>query len=249
MAKTVCFIRHGQAMHNIPYEQGKRDEAIKILDPHLTDLGREQAKSMQENPLLLEALGGDDCSGVELVVVSPLSRTIQTALLGLEKWLAAKEGRKLMLMPDLQETGEVACDTGSPVETIKESFKAQAHLLDFSCMRDGWELKEGPNKDTAEAIKARLARFTSWLASRPERSVVVVAHHNLFLGLLKVSFRNCEVRTLAFNTDGSWTPIKPLVSTSDEEMTPEDLKHASFYHKHNEKKLLNWEMQSPPRFR
>eukprot|EP00961_Rhodomonas_salina_P087944 1183124-Rhodomonas_salina.1 len=44
---------------------------------------------------------------------------------------------------------------------IKESFKAQAHLLDFSCMRDGWELKEGPNKDTAEAIKARLARYSS----------------------------------------------------------------------------------------
>ena len=32
-----------------------------------------------------------------------------------------------------------------------------------------------------------------WLASREETTVVVVAHHNVFLALLKVSFLNCEV--------------------------------------------------------
>jgi len=215
MIKSVCFIRHGQAMHNIPYEQGKRDEAIKILDPELSDLGKEQAKGVQTDPLLLEAMGGEDGNGIELVVVSPLRRTIQTALLALEKWLAGKEGRKLVLMPDLQETGEVPCDTGSPIDKIKDIFKEQLHLLDFSAMYDGWERKEGVNLDTAKTIQARLGRFELWLKGRPEHSAVVVAHHNLLLGLLRVSFRNCEVRRLGLKGDGTWHAIKPHVTTSD----------------------------------
>jgi len=34
-----------------------------------------------------------------------------------------------------------------------------------------------------------------------------------------------------------------------QEMSPEDLKHATFYHKHNQKKLAYWEMSAPDRFR
>jgi len=57
------------------------------------------------------------------------------------------------------------------------------------------------------------------------------------------------VRRLGLKGDGTWHAIKPHVTTSDEEMSPEDLKHATFYHKHNQKKLAYWEMSAPDRFR
>ena len=40
------------------------------------------------------------------------------------------------------------------------------------------------------------------LARRPERNIVVVGHHNVFLGMLGVTFRNCEVRTYTFDGEG-----------------------------------------------
>ena len=38
-------------------------------------------------------------------------------------------------------------------------------------------------------------RFTAWLCARPEQRIAVVAHHNVFLALVKTTFLNCEVRS------------------------------------------------------
>ena len=48
-SKTVIFIRHGQAEHNILLERGQRDQARKILDPPLSALGVQQAEALREN--------------------------------------------------------------------------------------------------------------------------------------------------------------------------------------------------------
>ena len=187
-SKTVIFIRHGQAEHNILLERGQRDQARKILDPPLSALGVQQAEALRENSLLLDALSGPHDP---LVVVSPLRRTLQTAIGGLGAWARDKEGRRLICNADLQETGEVACDSGSP--DISTNFAGELDVLDFSQLEDGWERKDGINKDLPVPLKTRLTRFQEWLAKRPERRVVVVAHHNVFLALLRVSFFNCEV--------------------------------------------------------
>jgi len=146
-------------------------------------------------------------------------RTLETAVIGLGPW-ARDRGAKLVLCPDLQETGEVACDTGSPLAAVRERWAGDADLLDFSNARptarnplrpprsstarfpgvvrqlggavqveEGWEVKKGLNKDTGAALLGRLERFLAWLRPREERTVVVVAHHNVFLALLRVSFR------------------------------------------------------------
>jgi broad specificity phosphatase PhoE len=89
--KMLHWIRHGHGTHNAAYEEGRRlgltwrknikgmMSAPELLDARLTTKGEEQAR------LLGEALrSGDHLKNVELVIVSPLSRALQTACIALE---------------------------------------------------------------------------------------------------------------------------------------------------------------------
>jgi len=251
-AKTVYFVRHGQAEHNVMIELGRRDEARLLPDPPLSQLGHQQAEALRGSTLLQEALAEEP-----LVVVSPLCRTLQTALGGLGPWLRAKGGRRLICNADLQETGQVACDTGSPLPTVQEMFAADHGIIDWSEVPEGWHLKEGINKDLPAPLKARISRFQEWLAAREETTVVVVAHHNVFLALLKVSFLNCEVRKYKFDPDTNdddvlgacFTPITPLVSTCDEEMDESSRRQVALENEHNRRRLKHWGLPIPDRFR
>merc|ERR1711988_1593067 len=80
---------------------------------------------------------------LELVVSSPLRRTVQTALGAVKPWIESVAGRRVLLNADLQETGEVRCDTGSPLEELKEYFKDDAGLLNLDELWAGWHLKQG----------------------------------------------------------------------------------------------------------
>lgn len=88
-AKILHLIRHGQGYHNllgeIYQEMGREFSSTgtdlstnnpyrraEVLDPPLTELGRKQAKALRPQARRLSP---------ELVVVSPLSRATQTALL------------------------------------------------------------------------------------------------------------------------------------------------------------------------
>lgn len=64
--KTVYLIRHGEGFHNIGYDHN--------LDAHLTPRGWAQTAALQQH---LQALQPQ--LGIELVVVSPLRRTLETA--------------------------------------------------------------------------------------------------------------------------------------------------------------------------
>ena len=79
-AKTVWLVRHGEAAHNVLLATGKKEEAAKLRDPRLTARGIAQSKKLRSNPLLVEALSSrEPGSAVELLVLSPMRRTIETA--------------------------------------------------------------------------------------------------------------------------------------------------------------------------
>ena len=89
--KRVHFLRHGQAMHNPRAEAAREadppcsfDEFLRLMkeddefDANLTELGRTQARGTAAS-----ALGSRVDSSVQLVVSSPLSRALDTAMLAL----------------------------------------------------------------------------------------------------------------------------------------------------------------------
>merc|ERR1712224_489287 len=64
IVQRVVLVRHGEGEHNATRN-------YKLIDPHLTEKGIIQARSLSGHPLF---------NGVELIVVSPLTRAVQTAL-------------------------------------------------------------------------------------------------------------------------------------------------------------------------
>jgi broad specificity phosphatase PhoE len=79
MPPTLLLIRHAQALHNIASEWD-------IHDPPLSDLGEQQCKELHQS-LKNSKIGNE----VELIVVSAMRRTLQTASIGLE-WLIKEKG-------------------------------------------------------------------------------------------------------------------------------------------------------------
>merc|ERR1712232_426132 len=93
--KRVWCIQHGQADHNVAISEevakfraeGREwslatSQALGIRDPSLTDFGRKQAKIASTDSLICDsALAASGSSErAQLVVVSPMRRTLQTAL-------------------------------------------------------------------------------------------------------------------------------------------------------------------------
>lgn len=160
---TIHCVRHAQGFHNLSVANHA------MHDPMLTPLGEEQCKTLQQNFPFMKQVDG--------VVASPLRRTMYTALLSFAPAIQDKH-LHVMALPELQETSDLPCDTGSDVPELERQFKGQP--VDLSYMYTPaakyWNSKEDKWAPSASAIedRARLAR--EWLHSRPEKEIVVVTH-------------------------------------------------------------------------
>lgn len=72
------------------------------------------------------------------MTASPLRRTLYTALESFTPVFEAKPDLKIIALPDIQETSDVACDTGSDPSVLKEEFTSG---VDLDLVRDGWNNK------------------------------------------------------------------------------------------------------------
>lgn len=110
---------------------------------------------------------------VDLVVASPLKRTIYTALIGFEPAIRER-GLKVIALPELQETSDLPCDTGSDPEEIAREFAGKP--VDLDLVKQGWNSKKMKWAPTFTAIEKRARDARLWLMARPEKEIVVVTH-------------------------------------------------------------------------
>jgi broad specificity phosphatase PhoE len=198
--KDIWLIRHGESEHNTASDWG-------IRDPGLTDQGWRQAKALKHEPLLKGALGQyegteqmastspfinltrkspfshDFNLQVELILVSPLRRTLQTAqaISEIMRSLNAAKSQKvpIIAVSDLQETSDSPCDTGHPAHVLGAEFPE----VDFGSVAEDWFDKQAKwNYSTAD----RVTRFSEWIASRPERTILCIGHLDFFHQLVGV---------------------------------------------------------------
>lgn len=121
--QIVHCVRHAQGIHNLTIENHG------LLDPVLTVFGEQQC-----HELARDFTGHNN---VELVVASPLKRTVYTALSAFAPVLS--RGRAVVCLPEIQETTDLPCDTGSDLETIQQVFKGLP--VDLSLVVEGWQVK------------------------------------------------------------------------------------------------------------
>lgn len=183
------------------YSQYLRED---LEDAHLSSLGATQCSDVGEKSLHQTA---------ELLVVSPMRRTLQTAsqcfphLVGSIPWIALESVREV--------TGLHPCDRRMPI-----SYHAENHShIDFS----GIEHENDPmyhmydTREPDDHVEKRATDFLLWLHSREENEIVVVTH-SAFLRVLfqrilhpgndHEKFENCEIRTVTIEPNhegiGGW---------------------------------------------
>lgn len=136
-------------------------------DPLLTPLGERQSHQLRNSFPIHES--------IDLLVSSPLRRTMHTTLLGFKP--VTERGLKVIAIPELQEVGDFPCDTGSDVQVLKKELEGKP--VDLSLVPDNWNSKKGEWGSTDDLVKKRVSKVRQWLKARPEKNIVVVTHGGL----------------------------------------------------------------------
>ncbi|BFZ63259.1 hypothetical protein YB2330_004380 [Saitoella coloradoensis] len=198
--QTIYLIRHAQALHNV-------NDRYHIPDPPLTSLGLQQARDFNTEY-------SDIPPSVDLIISSPLIRTIQTSLLAFESVLDTKPLRegsdidfegdvvppkkkgevKFELMAELQEVSEMPCDTPSPASETSSHFPALSTQL--SSLPANYHSKSGPWSSDESAVRSRAAHVLRTLKARSERNIAIVTHGGFLAMLVKgfAGYGNAEAR-------------------------------------------------------
>ncbi|KAL3137781.1 hypothetical protein ABBQ38_005041 [Trebouxia sp. C0009 RCD-2024] len=196
-SKVIYLIRHGQGFHNVA---GHKDSSQYLSydweDAHLTEYGWQQAEALNKHIANLP-----NRLQVDLVISSPLTRTLETAtgVFASEVWTNESQGVPLMReQPAKQEhqaahsamstagcppfvahelcrehLGRHPCDKRRNLSHYKQHFPA----VDFSLIETEEDELWGPDfREEKDHIKARGLRFMQWVMTRPESRIAVVSH-------------------------------------------------------------------------
>jgi broad specificity phosphatase PhoE len=199
--KIIHFQRHATGWHNVHGETKKTEYLREDLeDATLSDGGLTECSAVPEG----------SASGAQLLLVSPMRRTLQTASLSFPHlvnqipWLAQESLREV--------TGMHPCDRRLP---IPEHAETHSHV-DFSLVEDIHDpmyqkYTDAGTREPDPDVMVRCEQFLSYLQTRRETEIVVCTHSAYLRVLFNkifadqapehcAKYKNCEIRsyTLAF---------------------------------------------------
>ncbi|KAH8601150.1 histidine phosphatase superfamily [Bisporella sp. PMI_857] len=166
---TLHLVRHAQGYHNL------NTANHTLRDPDLTPFGEEQCRVLsKEFPAAYSRP-----PKITHLVASPLRRTLYTCLLSFPE-----EASRLVVtaLPEVQETSDLPCDTGSNLAKLASEFEGK---VDLSLVKEDWNSKKGRWSPTESAIQARAKDARIWLRnlassalaeSEGDVNIVVVTH-------------------------------------------------------------------------
>lgn len=216
--KTVTFLRHSTTENNeymrqhSPRAWGGDVDFFKdpgLRDTELSSSGLSLVTKLNQRLTSGEALGAfDRASSIDLVAVSPLRRTLQTATIGLDKVLFnAEHDPKKVVCPLAAERLYMEADVGRPRSVLEKEFP----MFDYDSLpkddsawwyteresdsQPDWRppgdyLCRGEPKDV---FGNRMIALKQWLAERPEANILLVAHWGTINSLTGKQFENCEI--------------------------------------------------------
>ena len=189
ITRIVC-IRHGESTFNAAHRATGIDPGHR--DARLTERGEAQAR---EAGARLRAIP------FELVVVSPLTRTIQTAALLFEGHPSEPRFLVEVLHRECQES---SCDVGRAASELAADFP---HLDIGHLPEVWWHADEGCATTFGLPIEPRplfdrrVIAFREWLRARPEQTIAVVGHGTFFYHLTGTFLENCATIELDLDAE------------------------------------------------
>jgi broad specificity phosphatase PhoE len=172
MSKNLYCIRHGLAEHNVNYLKFgcKTFYDPNFVDTSLVEEGFKQAVNLGETWL--------NKKDIELVVVSPLKRTLQTAT----------EIFKDLSIPIISfelareyPIGGHTCNKRSSKEYLMITFPK----INFDNIKEGEDyLWDSEKEESIHELDLRINTFKKFIENRPEKNIALVSHAS-FIGQLK----------------------------------------------------------------
>ncbi|CAK7207395.1 hypothetical protein SEUCBS139899_010205 [Sporothrix eucalyptigena] len=149
----------------------------------------------------------------QLVLVSPMTRTLQTATASLD-WLLAS-GVPIQAHAGWQETTDNPCDTGLPIDEVNPKFPG----VDFSHVDPVWPEKKTPEAQlyafTRRDLATRAQKVLAELYQRPEKVIVVVSHSAFLRKAVSGSmYANADFRIFSFE-DPVEVPASEAAKTAE----------------------------------
>mgnify|MGYP001803357961 CR=1 FL=1 len=235
--KQIIFVRH-----SITYMNEYLGRSLRFGAPGFTDVfpDKDRTTMYQDTPLspnglkLVQSELARQCpailrEGIDLVVVSPLRRALQTYDLGLRPHMDGKV--PVVALPLAAERLYLISDVGSSLTDLKRDFpyvdysEIKYNDDDDATSSPWWWTPSGkgggdytewrptgqgqryacpgePETDFAQ----RMQQLQEWLGARTESRIVVVCHHGVIDHLIDMDFDNCQWREV---------PFSRLLSTSE----------------------------------
>ncbi|KAI3751924.1 hypothetical protein L2E82_23018 [Cichorium intybus] len=205
-SKTIHLVRHAQGIHNVA---GEKDHSAylseELFDAQLTPLGWQQVDNLRKH---VHASGLS--KRIELVVVSPLLRTMQTAVgafggegsTDVPPLMAKNAGNSnrpaissLNSPPFIavelcrEHLGVHPCDRRRSITEYKPMFPA----IDFSLIENEGDVLWTPDtREKNEDVAARGVKFMKWLLTREEKEIAVVTHSGFLYHTLGAYGEDCH---------------------------------------------------------
>uniref|UniRef100_A0A453ACG5 Phosphoglycerate mutase-like protein n=1 Tax=Aegilops tauschii subsp. strangulata TaxID=200361 RepID=A0A453ACG5_AEGTS len=207
--KNIYLVRHAQGIHNV--EGDKDHSAYKspaLVDAHITPLGWSQVDCLRDHVTKCGL-----AKKIELVVVSPLMRTLQTAVgvFGSGNCTDGESAPPLMVKgaehsgrqaissldcaPFLaveacrERLGVHPCDKRSSITRYRTLFPA----IDFSLIENDEDVLWEPDvREAIDVVAARGMKFLDWLWTREENEIAIVTHSSFLDFTLNMYSKECH---------------------------------------------------------
>ena len=171
--KNIYCIRHGLALHNVlGQEIGSKAYFLeKCFDAPLVDKGILQAKELGKK--------WDNLDKIQKVLVSPLTRTLQTA----ENIFKDKIGLKIIALDGIKEfpQGMETCNKRRERKELESNFKR----IDFSELdSDTDQMWREDRFETIEELEQRIEDFKNFLIKLDDDNIAVVSHSSYLKQML-----------------------------------------------------------------
>jgi len=212
--KTLYLVKHGESTFNAYYAMHNTDP-MNMWDARLSQTGEDQARNLQSE---FSTLGP-----IPLILVSPLSRAVQTCVLATQ---TQAQSSKFEVCSLLAQQVDSSCDLGRPLADMRVNFPQ----LNFDGLQDVWwyvpqEYRTGitiersyqlfrdeGRREPEREVVIRVDCLAEMLAGRQEEKIAIFGHGDYFNIMLRRHFarqnssfsdywlKDCEVLKLTVNS-------------------------------------------------
>ncbi|CAL5379327.1 unnamed protein product [Camellia sinensis] len=207
--KTLHLVRHAQGIHNV--EGDKNYEAYmspEYFDAQITPLGWQQVDNLRKH---VQSSGL--FKRIDLVITSPLLRTMQTAVgvFGGGDHADGMDALPLMVAnagkSDCPAISSLDCPPIIAVELCREhlgihpcdrrrsisDYECLFPAVDFSLIESDEDILWKANiRETEEELTARGMKFMNWLWTRKEKEMAIVTHSGFLFHALSAVGNDCH---------------------------------------------------------